>query len=126
MEECREVVAPRNFMNSEIPRAESDRAQRVIFVTGTDTGVGKTTVTASLVWYLRANGVQALAMKPFCSGSRADVKLLQSMQSAVLSDEEANPFYFSEAVAPLIALRETRQIITLKQTVAKVRAVQMR
>src|SRR5262245_24470769 len=57
----------------------------IIFVTGTDTGVGKTLLTALLLHHLRESGCHALATKPFCSGSRADVELLQSLQSGELS-----------------------------------------
>lgn len=39
-----------------------------LFVTGTDTGVGKTVVTASLVRLLRQRGIDAVAMKPFATG----------------------------------------------------------
>ena len=47
---------------------------RMIFVTGTDTSVGKTVFAASLVYFLRKQGLNALAMKPFCSGSRDDIR----------------------------------------------------
>ena len=38
------------------------------FVTGTDTGVGKTLLAASLLHHLQQSCCHALAMKPFCSG----------------------------------------------------------
>ena len=78
-------------------------AKKIIFVTGTDTGVGKTLLTASLLHHLRQRGIHALGMKPFCSGGLADVRLLQSLQPGELSDAEANPFYFPEPIAPLVA-----------------------
>jgi len=97
---------------------------RIVFVTGTDTGVGKTIFAASMVWYLRSKGVQALGIKPFCSGGRDDVKLLQQVQSGQLTAEEVNPFYFPEAVAPLISARKHRRKITLVDAVRRIRAVQ--
>jgi dethiobiotin synthetase len=97
---------------------------RTIFITGTDTGVGKTLLAASLLHYLRANSKQALGMKPFCSGGRDDVKLLQSMQPGELTDDEVNPFYFPEAVAPLISARKHRRKVTLAAAVRRIRAVQ--
>ena len=45
--------------------------KKIIFVTGTDTGVGKTVLTALLLAHLRGQGRDALAMKPFCSGAAA-------------------------------------------------------
>ena len=41
---------------------------RALFVTGTDTGIGKTWVTAGLVRALRARGIDAVGMKPVASG----------------------------------------------------------
>ena len=66
---------------------------RILFVTGTDTGVGKTVFTALLLRHLRTAGVSALAMKPFCTGPRSDVRLLQSLQPGVLGDDEVNPVW---------------------------------
>lgn len=100
--------------------------RRIVFITGTDTGVGKTVLAASLVDHLRNNGVRALGMKPFCSGGRDDVRLLQSVQQGELSDDEVNPFYFAEAVAPVVALRKSRRNITLKQTLRAIADVQKR
>ena len=99
---------------------------RTIFVSGTDTGVGKTVLAASLVHYLRSKGERALGMKPFCSGGRDDVKLLQRVQPGELTDDDANPFYFPEAVAPLIAARKHRRKITLAEAVRRIRAVERR
>jgi dethiobiotin synthetase len=86
---------------------------RFIFVTGTDTGVGKSLLTALLLTHLQQTGHDALALKPFCSGSRADAELLYSLQAGKLSLDEINPFYFPEPVAPLIAARKHRRSIPL-------------
>jgi dethiobiotin synthetase len=97
---------------------------KIIFITGTDTGVGKTLLTALLLRHLRANGCRALAMKPFCSGGRGDVRLLQSLQRGELSDAEANPFYFGAPVAPLVELKKARRDVPLKEVVASIRHVE--
>src|SRR2546429_4432134 len=94
-----------------------------IFITGTDTGVGKTVLTGLLVTHLRNQGTDALAIKPFCSGSRADAKLLQAIQDRELTLEEINPFYFPEPVAPLVAARLHRRAITLRQVLAHIERV---
>ena len=94
---------------------------RITFVTGTGTGVGKTLLTASLLFHLRQSGVTALAMKPFCSGGTADVDLIQAIQGQHPSRDEVNPFYFREPVAPLVAARKNQRQILLLQVLASVR-----
>jgi dethiobiotin synthetase len=94
--------------------------QRIIFVTGTDTGVGKTLVTALLLQHLRRTGCRALAMKPFCSGGRKDVSLLHAIQEGELTLEEINPFYFSEPVAPLVAARKHHLSISLQEVLRRI------
>lgn len=84
---------------------------RIIFITGTDTGVGKTLLTALLLVHLRNRGRDARAVKPFCSGSRADVRLLCAAQDKQLTATEVNPFYFPEPLAPLAAARKHRRLI---------------
>ena len=49
-----------------------------IFITGTDTAVGKTVLTALLLQFLRERGVNAVASKPICSGGRADARALRA------------------------------------------------
>ena len=90
---------------------------RILFVTGTDTGVGKTLLTAMLLHSLRSSGVNALALKPFCSGSRSDVQLLQTLQPGLLSDSEVNPFFFRSPIAPLVAARRIALRVTLSQVI---------
>jgi dethiobiotin synthetase len=97
---------------------------RIIFVTGTDTGVGKTLLTASLLYHLRQSGVKALAMKPFCSGGTADVDLIQAIQGGDPPRDEVNPFYFPEPLAPLVAARKQRQRIRLSQVLRVIRRME--
>jgi|SRR6266850_1146128 len=99
---------------------------RVIFVTGTDTGVGKTLLTALLLSHLRQRGIRALAIKPFCSGGTQDVDILYRIQDGDLSRDEINPFYFPEPVAPLISARKHKRSISMSQVVAHIRGVQTR
>jgi dethiobiotin synthetase len=99
-------------------------SKKIIFITGTDTGVGKTLFTGLFLNYLRTKGVHALAMKPFCSGGRDDVELLQSLQRGELLDEEMNPFYFKEPVAPLIAAKKEGRRIKLHDVVKRIGEVQ--
>jgi dethiobiotin synthetase len=77
--------------------------KKIIFVTGTDTGVGKTVLTALLLAHLREQGTDALGMKPFCSGDRGDATLLHSLQEGCLTLQDVNPFYFDKPLAPAAA-----------------------
>src|SRR5579872_3951430 len=102
------------------------RPGKIIFITGTDTGVGKTIFTGLLVRHLREQGVHALAMKPFCSGGRADVRLLRAMQDAELTENEINPFYFPEPVAPLVSARRRNRTIPLRKVVQRINEIAAR
>jgi dethiobiotin synthetase len=94
---------------------------KILFVTGTDTGVGKTLLTSLLLCHLRSQGARALALKTFCSGGRADAELLHKLQGDDLSLDEINPFYFPEPVAPLISARKHKRRIPLQSVVDQIR-----
>jgi dethiobiotin synthetase len=96
----------------------------IIFITGTDTGVGKTVVTALLLRHLRQAGCNALAVKPFCSGSRADACLLRRLQKNLLTLDEINPFFFQQPVAPAAA--GGRKTIRIDTILRKIRVVASR
>lgn len=101
-------------------------AARIIFITGTDTGVGKTAFTGLLLTHLRMGGVHALAMKPFCTGGTDDVELLKALQSNELPADEINPFYFPEPIAPMVAARKRRRIIRKSSVLSKIRKLSQR
>ena len=65
-------------------------------------------------------------MKPFCSGGRGDIELIQSLQPGALAEELVNPFYFEEPIAPLVAAQEKRRRIHLRDVLDRIRAVQKR
>ena len=96
---------------------------RIIFITGTDTGVGKTLLTGLLLHHLRRNGCHALAMKPFCSGSRADIEFLRAVQDGELTPGEITPFFFAEPLAPLVAARRHHRSIRLPAVLRRIRRV---
>jgi dethiobiotin synthetase len=75
----------------------------VLFVTGTDTGVGKTFVTAALVCELRRAGVHAGAVKPFATGNRDDARVLRSAMAGELSLHDINPVFFRCPLAPMVS-----------------------
>jgi dethiobiotin synthetase len=76
-----------------------------IFITGTDTGVGKTFVTAALVRALRKAGVHAGAVKPFATGSREDAWVLRAAMDGELTLAEINQVFFRRPLAPMVAAR---------------------
>jgi dethiobiotin synthetase len=82
---------------------------RGLFVTGTDTGVGKTHVARGLLLALRDAGVRAIGMKPVSAGVEpqepvnADVVALESASDVDAPLRERNPYAFTEAVAPHVA-----------------------
>ena len=75
------------------------------FVTGTDTGAGKTYVTVLLTRALRRAGFDTVVLKPVCCGARDDVAALCAAADDDLSHEAANPLWFRTPVAPLLAAR---------------------
>ena len=84
------------------------------FITGTDTGVGKTVVTLGLMQYLQAQGQTVVAMKPVASGCErtaaglrnADALQLQRQASVPLDYALVNPYAFEPAIAPHIAAEQ--------------------
>jgi dethiobiotin synthetase len=106
-----------------VTSVETSFQPRIIFITGTDTGVGKTVLTALLLSHLRQTGVSAFALKLFCSGGRADADLLHSIQNGDLTLDEINPYYFSEPLAPLVAARLHNRKITLRQTLGHIQQI---
>jgi dethiobiotin synthetase len=96
---------------------------RIIFITGTDTGVGKTLLTGLLLDHLRQGGCHALAMKPFCSGSRADTEFLRAVQDGELTLNEITPISFAELLAPLVAGWRHRHLIRLPDVLPQINRI---
>ena len=95
----------------------------VIFITGTDTNVGKTLVTALLGLRLQSLGVRVGAMKPWASGCAVVDGELVSNDAIFLRDtlklaDDMNlicPIRYAEPLAPLVAARrmnDSRDVIT--------------
>jgi dethiobiotin synthetase len=81
------------------------------FITGTDTGVGKTWFTCWLVRQWRARGRNAVGLKPIAAGGREDAELLRAAADGVLALDAVNPVHLREPAAPLVAARaENRKI----------------
>lgn len=88
-------------------------SHNALFVTGTDTGVGKTLITALLALKLRQLGLDCVAFKPFASGCERkngalksdDAEFLRKTLNLSESSEEICPIRLEEPLAPLIAAR---------------------
>jgi dethiobiotin synthetase len=76
-----------------------------IFITATDTGIGKTFVTCGIATALRKSGIDVGVMKPICTGPRDDPRLL--IRAARTDDplDLVNPFWLRRPLAPLVASR---------------------
>lgn len=96
--------------------------QASIYITGTDTGAGKTLVSTSLLHALRARGLRAVGMKPVASGCRRvggtwrneDALQLQSASHPQPSYEDLNPYALVAPLAPELAARDEGVDITLE------------
>jgi dethiobiotin synthetase len=88
--------------------------RRDYFVTGTDTGIGKTLVAAAILRRLREAGVKVAGMKPVAAGAIAgpegpaneDALLLQAESSTRHPYATVNPWLFEPAIAPHLAAAE--------------------
>jgi dethiobiotin synthetase len=81
---------------------------RTVFITGTDTGVGKTLVSCALLYAFAARGMQAAGYKPVSAGCDADgknddVKNLRAASNVQVGYGQINPYCFSQPIAPHIA-----------------------
>jgi len=94
-----------------------------VFVTGTDTGVGKTYFTCWLVRAWRRGGRDAVALKPIATGDREDAICLRDAIGSRLDLDEINPVYFREPLAPLAAAQAENRSIDFPQLNAGIRAV---
>ncbi|MDE1827453.1 MAG: dethiobiotin synthase, partial [Thaumarchaeota archaeon] len=91
------------------------------FVTGTDTGVGKTTITAALAASLRKHGIDVGVMKPIASGiaqktgfKSSDVALLCEAAKVNDTEETINPVFLPVPTSPYDATKILNLEIDMK------------
>ena len=86
------------------------------FITGTDTGAGKTYVTALLLQSLIAEGRTAAGFKPIACGDREDAEVLLSASTPApqLTLDRVNPIHFKTPAAPLAATLIENRPVDLK------------
>ena len=121
MPSCRSGVARAD--ERVIPRRPQRRVPvgmtRGLFITGTDTGVGKTVVGVALLRALVAAGWSAIGMKPVAAGRaqgealNADVAALIAAANVAAPLADVNPYSFARPIAPHLAARDEGAAIDL-------------
>ncbi|OXM15254.1 dethiobiotin synthase [Paenibacillus herberti] len=96
---------------------------RGLFVTGTDTGVGKTIVTAALTAALRAEGINAGVWKPVQSGGligsgTTDAERLLKSTGINEPPEAIAPFTYEAPLTPMLAARQAGVTLKLEELIA--------
>lgn len=97
--------------------------EKAYFVTGTDTEVGKTFISATLLARAKSNGLTTAAVKPIASGADITVDGLRNEDglallkqcSLPLRYEEVNPVVFEPAIAPHIAAQKINRIVHVEE-----------
>jgi dethiobiotin synthetase len=105
-----------------------------IFITGTDTGVGKSVVTAVLARFMRTKGLKVGVMKPVTSGCAfadgklvsEDAELLKWAAGTASTDADISPYLLKEPLAPSVAAAidgVTVRFDTIRQSFLRLTAV---
>lgn len=109
-------------------------AKKTFFVTGTDTGVGKTMVSAAILEAAKAAGKRTLGMKPIASGCEStpeglrneDALALQQAATETIAYDLVNPVALAPAIAPHVAAVQAGRTISADRLVGFCRGMQMR
>ena len=104
---------------------------RTFFVTGTNTEVGKTYITAALLHRAGEQGLRTAAIKPVASGCEqtpeglrnSDALTLMDAMSEALDYQQVNPIALEPAVAPHIAAMEAGKRLDASRLVGICRGV---
>jgi dethiobiotin synthetase len=97
-----------------------------LFITGTDTGVGKTHIAARLLHLLRASGIRCAGMKPICCGDRRDAETLLAAGSDCVAIDEVNPVWLKTPAAPIVGTLMEKVTIDIEQILFAFHALQER
>lgn len=93
-----------------------------VYVTGTDTGIGKTLASCALLHALRGHGLRAVGMKPVASGCvqvdghwrNADAMALLAASEPRPAYADLNPFALEHPLAPELAARDAGVEVSLQ------------
>ncbi|MDP9197267.1 MAG: dethiobiotin synthase [Thermoproteota archaeon] len=105
-----------------------------LFITGTDTGVGKTLVACGVASLLRRRQINVGIMKPFATGSQIynqnfksqDTELLAAAANVRDMDYDLNPVFFQIAASPLMASMITKNRISFKSVLCAFQRIRKR
>ena len=123
--QCTSGGAPANLaQHSADHRQHLMQQARSVFITGTDTGVGKTRISCALLLAARRRPLKAYGMKPVASGSvlkgaewhNEDADLLRQYSTTPTPDPALmNPYTLEEPIAPQIAARHAGVTIEIER-----------
>lgn len=119
------MAFPPSLSSPEARAKLADMAQG-FFITGTDTGVGKTCVAAALIHGFAQTGLRAVGMKPVAAGAvwhgeqllNEDVVQLIEASNIEAPVALINPYVFEPAIAPHIAAKEAGVVISIDKLCA--------
>lgn len=97
-----------------------------LFITGTDTGVGKTHIAARVLHLLRASGTRCAGMKPICCGDRRDAERLLAAGSDGLTINDVNPVWLKTLAAPLVCSLMEKAPIDVEKILTAFQSLQRR
>lgn len=105
-----------------------------LFVTGTDTGVGKTLASAAVLHALARTHARVVGMKPVASGlvphaggwASEDALVLRAASTLAVPPELDNPVALPEPLSPHLSARRAGRTVTVAQLLAPARALQAR
>ncbi len=97
------------------------------FITGTDTGVGKTWCTLALIQYFKNQGLQVAGMKPIAAGCHctetgyrnSDAEEILSTSGLTVPYDWVNPYVFVQPIAPHLAAIQAGETIELYNIIEK-------
>lgn len=103
---------------------------KAYFLTGTDTGIGKTTVACALLARARQQGLSTLGLKPVAAGCEltpdglrnSDALMLQAESTVKVSYPEVNPVALEAPLSPHLAAKAAGRRLTITQLTGFVRA----
>jgi len=93
------------------------------FITGTDTGVGKTRVTLALMQHYQQQGWRVAGMKPVATGCEmtsdglrnSDAEQLLQLSGLAIPYAQINPYPFLPPIAPHLAAAQVNQVIDIEK-----------
>lgn len=108
-------------------------SEKVLFVTGTDTDVGKTVIATGLMAAAEKSGLKTAAIKPVAAGceetedglQNSDALLLQAAATEQLPYQQVNPVALQPAIAPHIAAQKVDKRFSVSRLVGFCRGVAM-